>query len=280
LIVMPAAPFSSLPRPLLFGHRGASAEAPENTLLAFELAVAAGVDVLEMDVHLSRDGVVVVHHDALLDRTTNGSGLLKSYDAAQLQQLDAGYHFRDAAGEHAYRGKPLRIPRLVEVLEAFPKVGFNIEVKQREPPMIEAVLAELSRAGPRETLLAAADAEIMRELEAARPGVPLGLSASQCWRVWWRSMLGQAPNEFGGRALQVPPRYLGVLPIVPPRVVRAAHAAGIEVHLWTIDHPDAVSHWLSQGIDGIMSDDPRRVVDVIRAARAGCCGPGVSWESG
>src|SRR5690606_6262340 len=137
---MSSVPFASLPRPLLFAHRGASAEAPENTLRAFELAAQAKVDVLEMDVHLSRDGVVVVHHDALLDRTTNGSGLLKLKDYDELRRLDAGYRFKGPDGGHAFRGGSCRIPRLAEVLEAFPSFGFNIEVKQAVPSMVRAVL--------------------------------------------------------------------------------------------------------------------------------------------
>ena len=106
---MSAAPFSTLPRPLLFGHRGASARAPENTLEAFELAVQAGVDVLEMDVHLSRDGVVVVHHDASVARTTNGVGAVRGFALAELQALDAGFRFRDASGGYAFRGAGCRI---------------------------------------------------------------------------------------------------------------------------------------------------------------------------
>lgn len=270
---MATAPFPALPRPLLFGHRGASAEAPENTLPAFERAVQAGVDVLEMDVHLSRDGVVMVHHDAFLERTTNGSGRLNQHDYAELARLDAGYRFRGADGGFGFRGRSCRIPRLSEVLEAFPKLAFNIEVKQEQPSMLAPVLAELERAGAESVLLAAANHRIMQELQAARTGLALGLSAEQCWEVWSRALLGRSLGKYQGRALQVPPRFRGVLPVATRRVIRLAHAAGIEVHLWTLNERTTAEHWLSRGVDGIMSDDPAAVIAAVRAARKSVAPP-------
>jgi glycerophosphoryl diester phosphodiesterase len=264
---MPAAPFSSLPRPLLFGHRGASARAPENTLAAFELAVAAGVDVLELDVHLSRDGVVVVHHDAAVDRTTNGAGDVKNLEFSELCALDAGYRFLDRAAEHSYRGRGCRVPRLRDVLEAYPRCGFNIELKQAEPAMVREVLDVLHTAGTSEVVLAAADHGIMQAIEAAEPGVPLGMSSVECWRFWWQAMLGRTPRQFRGRSLQVPPYQYGVLPVTSRRVVNAAHEAGLEVHVWTINDPAEASHWLSRGVDGIMSDDPAAIVSAVQSRR-------------
>ncbi|HEY6726711.1 MAG TPA: glycerophosphodiester phosphodiesterase [Polyangiaceae bacterium] len=264
---MPITPFPSLPRPLLFGHRGASAKAPENTLAAFERAVAAGADVLELDVHLSKDGVVVVHHDALVDRTTNGRGEVRGFAFAELRALDAGYRFADAAGEHGFRGRGCQIPRLADVLAAFPGRGFNIELKQAEPPMVRAVLDVLERAGNADVVLAAADDGIMRAIEAAKPGVPLGMSSAECWRFWWQTMLGRPPREFAGRCLQVPPYHYGVLPVLSRRVVRAAHDAGLEVHVWTINDPREAAHWLSRGVDGVMSDDPDAIAHAVLSAR-------------
>src|SRR5690606_36923580 len=130
-----------------------------------------------------------------LERTTNGTGWLRERDFAELSQLDAGHRFRDSEGAYSFRGKAQRIPRLAEVLTAFPTLGFNIEIKERAPSTIAAVLAELSRFSPRELVLTAADDAIMSELEAMRAGVPLGLSKSQCWRAWWRSLLGCRLSE-------------------------------------------------------------------------------------
>ncbi|HET6343343.1 MAG TPA: glycerophosphodiester phosphodiesterase family protein, partial [Myxococcota bacterium] len=103
--------FASRRRPLLFAHRGASRQAPENTLEAFDLAVRLGADVLEMDVHLSADGEVRVMHDARLERTTNGTGLLREHTCAALQRLDAGAKFLTSDGEPRFRDRGLVIPR-------------------------------------------------------------------------------------------------------------------------------------------------------------------------
>ena len=254
--------FDGLVRPLLFAHRGASAHAPENTLPAFELAARLGAQVLELDVHLTRDGVVVVHHDSALERTTDGAGRVRDHTLAELRRLDAGHHFVSRGGGHPFRGKGVQIPTLEEVLGAFPDRGFNIEIKQRDPPMIRETLAALERVPRGQVLLAAADHHIMRALEDARPGVALGLSAAQCKEVLRASYWGEVPPRYAGRAFQVPPRH-GWMPVVTGRVLHRAQAAGLEVHLWTIDDPVVAARWLRRGVDGIMSNDPGALAGVF-----------------
>ncbi|MDA1185518.1 MAG: glycerophosphodiester phosphodiesterase family protein, partial [Acidobacteria bacterium] len=108
-------------RPLVFAHRGGSALGPENTLAAFDLGMRAGADGLELDVHLSADGVPVVHHDATLDRTTSASGPVVAHTAADLARVDAGYRFA-GRGEFPFRGQGVGIPSLSDVLRKYPDV--------------------------------------------------------------------------------------------------------------------------------------------------------------
>ena len=122
-------PFFGTTRPLLFGHRGASGECPENTIESFERALAQGAMAIETDVHLSRDGEVVVFHDADLARTTNEAGPVAERSLAELEQLDAGYRFSRDGETFPYRGKGIRIPTLHQVFQVFPDVPFNIELK-------------------------------------------------------------------------------------------------------------------------------------------------------
>src|SRR4249920_349265 len=114
-------PFFAASRPLVFAHRGGSGLAPENTITAFETAVGLGADGLELDVRLSRDGVVIVHHDALLDRTTNARGGVDALDADELARVDAGYQFRrgEADREYPCRGQGIGVPTLAAVLARF-----------------------------------------------------------------------------------------------------------------------------------------------------------------
>ncbi|KAK1548538.1 hypothetical protein Q3G72_031299 [Acer saccharum] len=259
-------------RPLLFAHRGASRLAPENTLEAFDLAVRLGVDVLEMDVHMTRDGQIVVVHDAELSRTTDGHGLVCEHSYAELQQLDAGARFLTAAGEPSFKGHGVVIPRLEDVLGAFPKVGFNIEVKQFSEAMIPAVLRVLDSVGPSDVLLAAGEHPIMQQLEAAKPACPLGLSGAQAWKVFWTAFWGRIPEAWRGRALQVPSHHRG-LPVLTKRTIARAHRAGLDVHLWTVNSLQEARHWLALGVDGIMSDEPSAIEPAFYDARAAAIFP-------
>jgi glycerophosphoryl diester phosphodiesterase len=251
--------YPTLPRPLLFAHRGASLHAPENTLEAFELGVLQGANVLELDVHMTRDGEVVVMHDATVDRTTNGTGLVRDMTWAQLSELDAGYKFIDRSGRTFFRDRGVTVPKLADVLLAFPQMGFNIEVKQGEPSMIAQTLQVLDRIRPQNVLLTAGNDAIMRDLEAAKPSYPLGMSHGQC-RI---AVKGGSLEAFRGRAMQVPPRYLWMR-VVTKKLLAKAHAAGVEVHVWTINTPSKAQPLVDLGVDGIMSDDPGVLVDVMR----------------
>jgi glycerophosphoryl diester phosphodiesterase len=117
---------------LVVAHRGASVQLPENTMAAFQRAAEMGADALELDVHLTADGQLAVIHDETVERTTDGSGAVASLTLAELQQLDAGYHFTDADGEFPQRGRGLRIPSFAEVLEWLPDgLGLVVEIKAR-----------------------------------------------------------------------------------------------------------------------------------------------------
>ncbi len=259
--------FEDLSRPLLFAHRGASAHAPENTFEAFDLAVLQGADVLELDVHLTRDDEVVVLHDDRVDRTTDGHGRVRELTSSALQRLDAGHRFR-VRGEARFAGRGVTVPRLDETLTHFARTAFNIELKGQDPAIVQPVLRVLERVGPVRLLLTAGDDGVMRALEAARPGVALGLSRGQALEVARAAWFGRPIREtYAGRALQIPPRYRG-LPVVGRRLIEAVHRAGIELHLWVIDAPSAAAAWLSRGVDGLMSDDPGALAGIFSDAKA------------
>ncbi|MBC7792472.1 MAG: glycerophosphodiester phosphodiesterase, partial [Clostridia bacterium] len=240
-------------------HRGASLHAPENTLEAFELGVLQGANVLELDVHMTRDGEIVVMHDATVDRTTNGTGEVRAMTYAQIQQLDAGYHFVDRSGRTFFRDRDVTVPTLAEVLQAFPRVGFNIEIKQADAPMVAQTLQLLDRLKPENVLLTAGNDAIMQALEAANPSYALGMSHGQCRAV----VKGASFEGFRGRALQVPPRYL-LMRVVTKKLLARAHAAGVEVHVWTVNDARKAKPLVALGVDGVMSDDPGALVDVMR----------------
>jgi glycerophosphoryl diester phosphodiesterase len=212
-------------------------------------------------VHASADGVVVVVHDPTLDRTTDATGAVKAFPLAALRDVDAGARFRAPDGTFPYRGRGVRIPTLAEVLDAFPGVPLNIEIKQDDPPIEANVLATLDRFDGRErVLLAAEEAAIMARIRAAAPDVLTSFSSAEVAAFVLGPPEGTLPRAF---ALQIPPVY-GDRRLITAESVAAAHALGMEVHAWTINDEDEMDALLELGVDGLMTDWPARASAVLR----------------
>jgi glycerophosphoryl diester phosphodiesterase len=216
-------------------------------------------------VHATADGHVVVLHDAELDRTTNGSGPVRERTLADVRALDAGHRFAAPDGSHPWRGRGVRVPTLDELLAAHPGVPLNIEVKQDAPPIEHAVLAALDRHGARErTLLAAEHAAIMTRIRGEAADVLTSCSAAEAAEFVFRLRDGQLTGwTTPAVALQVPPRYAGI-DVVTAESVAAAHALGLEVHVWTINDPAEMDALLDLDVDAIMTDVPALAMDVLR----------------
>jgi glycerophosphoryl diester phosphodiesterase len=257
--------FLETPYPLNMAHRGGAALAPENTMLAFQNALALGADVLELDVRASRDGELVVIHDETVDRTTDGSGKVAEMTLAQLQALDAGYHYSPDNGySFPYRGRGLKIPTLREVLTAFPEARVNIEIKQTTPPIEEAVaqLIEEMEAQDR-VLVVSSDDGVIKRFRRRMPDVATGASTGEIQSFYLLQRLRlSAFYRPVANALQVPDRS-GEIQLITPRFVAAAHAQGMKVYVWTINTPDRMRELLQMGVDGIITDRPDLLHQVI-----------------
>ncbi len=251
--------------PLLVAHRGGSKLAPENTMAAFRAAVDVwGADMLEMDVHLTRDGEVVVLHDATVDRTTDGTGPVRERTWSQLRELDAGHRFLDPEGRPSFRGAGVTIPRFEEVLEAFPRTRIAVEPKVAEAGGPLAGLVRRHGAGHR--VILGAEHERTRR-GAGEIGAALGASRSQLypWMALHRlpglGRLYTPPVD----VFQVPERR-GPLAVVTSRFVEEAHRRNMPVHVWTVDDEPSMRRLLALGVDAIQSDRPdvlaRVLVDV------------------
>ena len=251
-------------KPRLFGHRGAAGVAPENTLVSFQRALADGADILELDVHATEDGEVVVIHDATLERTTDGAGLVASHRWTELARLDAGFRFTPDGGRtFPYRGQGVTVPRLADLMRECPRVPLNIEIKQEEPCIVAEVIA-LVRAAGAPVLLAAERHAVMERIRATAPEIPTSLSRVEV-AAFVAALRGGAPPVLpeGARALQIPPRF-GQLALVTAESLRAAHGLGAEVHVWTINEPEEMRCMIALGCDGIMTDFPARARAVMR----------------
>ena len=247
-------------------HRGASARAPENTLEAFRAAVEAGAGGLELDVHMTLDGEVVVIHDPTVDRTTNGSGDVAQMTLEEIRALDAGYRFSpDGGSTHPYRGRGLRVPRLAEVYEEFPDVPVNIEMKRGQAGVEEAVLEVIRDAGAAgRTLVASNRHEVVRRFRRISGGrISTAASRREIARFYVFSRLHlERLYRPTYDALQVPPEHRGTK-VVTQRFLEAAHDRGVRVDVWTINEPGEMRRMLDLGADGVMTDRPEELVRVL-----------------
>lgn len=244
-------------RLLNIAHGGGLALRPEETLPAFEHALAVGADVLEFDIHASADGVLVAIHDDTVDRTTEGTGAVKDKTLAELQALDAGYRFTTDGGQtFPYRGMGIAIPTVEEILAAFPDAYYVIEIKQSEPPIVDALLAILSDHGALERVVVAAfEAETVQAVRAAAPEVFTSLGGAEL--IAFNANLGN-PDYAPPAGFLQPPWEL-----VSAEFMAFAHELGLKVHPWTVNGAVAMEDLIALGVDGIMTDDPELLAGLV-----------------
>jgi glycerophosphoryl diester phosphodiesterase len=259
--------FFDPPKPRVIAHRGASGEYPENTLPAFRAAAEAAVPYFELDVHMTRDGHVVVSHDPDLARMCGLDAQIHQLDLTELKRADAGYAFRLPAGEESarfpFRGRGIQIPTLAEVFAAFPDRRYVVEIKQGEPSLAAALLEVVDRFGMRPRVLIAGEHQgPLDEIRALAPSIPTGMPYREI-ADFMRSLAPDAePYAPLGEALQVPPEFESWR-LVTPESVAAAHRLGLEVHVWTVNEPAEMRAMLELGVDGIITDYPARLLALV-----------------
>ena len=245
------------PYPLVIAHRGGGDEAPENSFTAFSAMRDLGVRYIETDAHVTADGVVVLNHDDTIDRTYDGEGAISELTYEEILQ------YRNGAGES--------MPRLVDALEDFPDLFWNIDAKSDEVvgPLLD-VLTEHDAFG--RVLLASFSEKRLSRIRACEEpelttslGVPAvvrlmlaseTVSAAETWRV-------DGPHQHV-RAVQVPEKAKGIR-VVNPRFVATAHTAGLAVHVWTVNDPDAMVRLLDWRVDGLVTDRPTMLREILKA---------------
>lgn len=252
-------------RPLVFAHRGGGGLFPENTLEAFKYSAQMGVDVLELDVHSTSDGTLVVMHDAMVDRTTNGSGRVNRMTLAELKKLDAGYQFTPDGGRtYPFRGKGIAIPTLQEIFDSFPEKTFNIEPKQAEPSVVKPLCEMIRERKMTDKVIVgsfrqAAIDEFRAECsEVATAATPSEVSE---FLALYKVGLGASYSP-PMQVLQIPER-IGSLQVVSKDFVETARKLNLQVHVWTINETEDMQRLLDMQVDGIMTDYPDRLLNLL-----------------
>jgi glycerophosphoryl diester phosphodiesterase len=251
--------------PRVFAHRGGAALAPENTIAAFDRAAALGVHGIELDVRLSRDGVVVVHHDATLERTTNLRGLVEQHTVAELARADAGFNFQSDEGR-PYREVGVTIPTLEAVLRRYPHLPVIVELKVNHPEMAASVLAVVRKVDAADRVCIGAFG--LRVLRAVRGQAPMLATSAAREEVRWalyRSWVRWPCKRVAYNGYQVP-EVAGRTRVVSPRFVDDAHRAGLPVQVWTVNTPEQANRLLRWNVDALITDRPDVILPLVQAA--------------
>jgi glycerophosphoryl diester phosphodiesterase len=275
-------------RVIAYAHQGGAWESPSSTLHTIAHALEVGATGIELDVHATADGELVVCHDATVDRTTASSGTIASFTLEQLRAMDFSYWWIPGAdvtpgrpdSEYPYRGRApgdptFGIATLREVLEAFPGVVLNLDIKQTAPvvPPYEEALARLLAEYERgDDVIVASFLDPATDAFSKFSDVATSAGTMATAEAWRAVQAGEPLPDMAAVAYQVPERQ-GDLVVVDERFVAAAHAAGQAVHVWTVNDSDSMERLLGLGVDGIISDVPTTLCSVLSEAD-------VAWDPG
>jgi glycerophosphoryl diester phosphodiesterase len=275
-------------RVIAFAHQGGSFEGPSSTLAAIERALAAGATAVELDVHATSDRQIVVCHDETVDRTTNHHGAIAELTLAQLREMDNAYWWVEGATvtpdqpDQVYveRGRApqeraLGIVTLEEVVERFPDVLLNLDLKRTDPdvePYEELLANELRRLDRLSSVIVASFHDrALQRFRTVAPSVATSAATGEA-ATFYFSMLEGVASVPPIAAFQVPASY-GDVTLVDERFVQTAHDADIAVHVWTINDTDEMRQLLDLGVDGLISDRPTPLAQVLK--ERGCAWDGV-----
>jgi glycerophosphoryl diester phosphodiesterase len=244
-------------RPTVYAHRGASSELPENTLEAFALALDLGAQAIETDAHMTRDGRIVLSHDATGDRMAGIPIAIRDATLSAVRTWDVGRRFSPQREGAFRRGDRFRMPTLEEALLAYPGVIFNVDAKQTWPDMIPALLRAIRSANAEDRVrIASFSAANLTKVRGLGYTGETGLSAGEIARIMFLPRSALRWFRVAGHAAQVPRRAYGVS-FTSQNAIDRLHAVGVRVDFWTIDDPDEAERLFARGADGVMTNDPR-----------------------
>ena len=256
-------PFDSLSHPLVIAHRGSMTLGPENTIYTFDLALSAGADVLEMDVHPSADGEIMVIHDSTVDRTSNGNGEVRSHTLKALQELDFAWNFSLDGEGFPLRGQGITIPTLEEIFDRFPDRQLSIDIKEDDSSFAAEVVKLVLKRGKRDQVsLASFFPSIAELLRTTVPPLHVAADRPQAVRLLMTRLpglrlTGELPSSY------MLPDHLGPLTVASKALIDTVHRAQRRCYFWTIDSQETMRRVLRAGADGIITNRP----DLLFAVR-------------
>ncbi|MBN1331030.1 MAG: glycerophosphodiester phosphodiesterase [Candidatus Heimdallarchaeota archaeon] len=278
-------PFLKGKRPLVMAHRGDSANTPENTLLAYNDAINLNVDVVETDLRVTKDNEVIFFHDARVDRTTDARGAVRSFTLAEIKKLDQGYWFKgvdELTGTFPFRGKGLQVQTIEEVLTRYPKMRFNMDIKDTFSDASYVLAQKLKELDAEDRVMIGSFHHKQLRTFRTISGAPTSASPIEIWNfrnkiAKWvhknsnfdysqehqlkqEEILGKAQPYF---ALQIPEKFGPIKVFSDSKFIKVSHMLDIAIHVWTINDPGDMFRLLNWGVDGIFSDTPKMLLDIV-----------------
>lgn len=252
------------PMPRVVAHRGDSAHFPENTLPSFESACNMGVDVIETDVHLSKDGHLVIWHDPTLQRNTNGSGSVEEHTLEELKLLDAAYTFTTDGGKtFPFRGKGVQLCTLQEALKKCPTMRFNVDLKSKNPAIVDAFIKVIQNEQARRRVVAASfHLSNLKLLRKKEPRIQTSITTREVAVLLALQKLHLLPKKMTEKSkviFQVPVRQWGI-EVITKQFVEVMHERGAIIQVWTINEETEMRRLLGLGVDSIMTDRPQLAI--------------------
>lgn len=253
------------PLPRVVAHRGDSEFYPENTLEAFISARDIGVDVIETDVHITKDGEIVIWHDPTLERNTDKSGVIEDHTLQELKEADAGFTFtKDGGKTYPFRGKGIKLSTLDEVLKALPDERFNIDLKSKDTRIVDAFLAVIRRNHAENRICAASfHYKNLKLLRKKAPDILTSITSVEVLSLVVRQKLSILPKEFKRKIIFQIPEKQGIR-IVTEKFIKMMHERGAVIMVWTINREEDMKRLFSMGVDTVMTDNPRLLDKVAK----------------
>ncbi|HET7144266.1 MAG TPA: glycerophosphodiester phosphodiesterase [Anaerolineales bacterium] len=254
--------------PLIIAHQGGDGIWPGDTLFAYEKAVEIGADVLEMDAHITKEGEIVLMHDERVDRTTDGTGLIENLTLSELSKLDAAFQWSNDDGKtFPYRGQGIQVPTLRELFEKFPEKRYLIEIKLTKNPINKPLCDLIHEHSMQDKVVVASfHDDAMSLFREACPDIATSASKGEVLPFVLLGKIlfsGWLSPEY--QSLQVPyetSESYGI-PVLTKRFIQEAHAKNVRVEPWTVDDPELMKQYIDWGVDGIITDRPDIMLEVL-----------------
>ena len=258
-----------LSKPVTIAHQGGNKIYPDESLLAFTNAINMGIQVIEFDIHRTKDGIIVINHDQTIDRLTNGTGLIREMSWVELQQIDGAYNWSPDGLTYPYRDKGIKILSLIEMMDAFPQQLYDIEIKQHDPPL-EKDLCDLLRkygVAADQAIVASFRDETLARFHDICPEVAISLPVTQGTVLYILSRVGlERLLPLDAVVAQLPTTFstiLGQLEL-DRRYIEAFAKGDRQVWVWTVNDSIEMKRLVKMGAHGIITDRPDILMDFVQ----------------